>query len=129
MANPVINTNAGMISTSTAYKAVLDRSTSAISSGLDRLFGTPASSRAVSRESSSSSISGQTQQREATGAEKRRQARALECVQQELDEYLEDPLETFSRTERVDGIEQRVVFDLLAFWQVRETPSTYLQRR
>jgi len=36
----------------------------------------------------------------------------------ELDEYLEDPLETFSRIERVEGVEKRVVFDLITFWQV-----------
>jgi hypothetical protein len=125
MANAVVNTNTGVISTSTAYKAVPDRSTSAVSSGLDRLFGTPASSRVVSRESSSSSVSGQTQEQDVTGAEKRHQARALECVQQELDEYLEDPLETFSRIEQVDGIERRVIFDLLAFWQVCDYPPAF----
>jgi hypothetical protein len=45
----------------------------------------------------------------------------LESVHQELDEYLEEPLETFSRIERVDGIEQVVVFDALTYWQVCAT--------
>jgi len=99
-------TNTATSVASTAYKAVPDHATSAISSGLDRLFGTPASSRTVSRESSGSSVPGQ-------------RTRALKGVRQELDEYLEDPLQTFSRIEQVDGIEKRVVFDLLAYWQVR----------
>jgi hypothetical protein len=104
---------------STAYKAVPGRSTLAMSNGLERLFSTPPSSRAVSRENSGSSVPGQTREWEVSTTEKRCKARALEAVHRELDEYLNDPLETFSRTERTpDGIEQRVVFDLLAFWQV-----------
>ena len=31
------------------------------------------------------------------------------------------PLETFSRVERVDGIERTVVFDIFTYWQVRAT--------
>ena len=108
---------AGTSLTSAAYKVVPERSTSAISSGLDRLFDTPTSNRMLSREASASGVPGQGREWEASAAEKRYKARALESVHRELDEYLNDPLETFSRTERVDGIERRVVFDLLAFWQ------------
>ena len=32
-----------------------------------------------------------------------------------LDEYLEEPLETFSGTERVDSIERTIGFDILAY--------------
>jgi len=103
---------------STAYKAIPEHSTSAISSGLDRLFGTPTSSRTLSRESSGSSDLGRREEWEASTAGKRHKARGLEDVCQELDEYLEEPLETFSKTERVDGIERMVVFDILTYWQV-----------
>ena len=109
---------------SSAYKAVPERSTSAISSGLDRFFNTPTSTGLLSRENSASSADERWLEWEAITAEKRHKARGLEEVRRELDEYLEEPLETFSRTERVDGIEQRVVFDLLAYWQVCTIPST-----
>ena len=105
--------------TSATYKVIPECSTSAILSGLNRLFDTPASSRTLSCESSASSVPGQQCEFEASTAEKQCKARALESVHRELDEYLDDPLETFSRTEQVNGIERRVVFDLLAFWQVR----------
>lgn len=105
---------------SIAYKAVPEHSTSAISSGLSRLFGTSAS-QTLSRESSASSISRQRQEWEVSTTEQRHRARGLESVHQELDEYLEEPLETFSRIERVDGIEQVVVFDALTYWQVCAT--------
>jgi hypothetical protein len=51
----------------------------------------------------------------------------LESVHQELDEYLEEPLETFSKIERVDGIEQTVIFDAITYWQVCAT-ALYLFR-
>ena len=105
-----------------AYKTVPKHATSNMSSGLDRLFGTPTSSRTLSRDSSASSIPGQRQVWEESTAEKRRRMRAMETVQRELDEYLDDPLETFSRAEQVGGAEKRVIFDLLAFWQVRLAP-------
>ena len=118
MSSYVTSGTTGAMSVSATYKVVPEHSTSAISSGLDRLFDTPASSRTLSCESSASSVPGQRQDWEAGTAEKRCKTRALEFVHRELDEYLDDPLETFSRTERVEGIERRAVFDLLAFWQV-----------
>lgn len=116
MANVAARTASGPIST--AYKAITEHSTLAVSSGLDRLFSTPASSRTVSRENSGSNASGRGREWEVSTTEKRSKARALEAVHRELNEYLDDPLETFSRTEQVDGTGQRVVFDLLAFWEV-----------
>jgi hypothetical protein len=101
-----------------SYKTVPNHSTLAMTSGMDRLLSAPASSRTLSRESSGSSTSDSTQEWGISTAEKRRKARASAAVCRELDEYLEDPPETFSRTEQVDGIERRVVFDLLVFWQV-----------
>ena len=106
---------------STIYKAVPNRSTSAISSGLGRLFGT--------RESSVPRISQRRQEWEATTAHQRHKRRGLDSVNQELDEYLEDPLETFSKIERVDGIERTVFFDALTYWQVRAAlPPPHLPR-
>ena len=110
MASLAIGANAGV--PSTAYKVVAERSTSAISSGLDRLFG-----RTV-HENSASVASRQRQEWEVSTDERRGKARTLEDVRRELDNYLEEELETFSRIERVNGIEQRAVFDLLAYWQV-----------
>jgi hypothetical protein len=104
---------------STVYKAVPERSTSAISSRLGRLFGTPTSGT-LSRESSASSLSGQRHEWEVSASGQRYKTRGLEAVQQELDDYLEEQLETFSRTEEVGGVEQTVVFDILAYWQVRD---------
>jgi len=101
----------------TAYKAIPEHSTSAISSGLDRLFGT-STRRAHSRESSPSRVSGQRREWEASAAKQREKTRGLDSVHRELDEYLEELLETFSRIERVDGIERMVVFDILTYWQV-----------
>jgi len=112
---------------SIVYKAVPDHATSGISSGLERLFGTPTSSKTVSRENSGSSVLGQGQELETSTGGKRRKARASDDVHRELDEYLEDPLETFSRIERVEGVEKRVVFDLLTFWQVRAILSISCQ--
>jgi hypothetical protein len=105
---------------SIVYKAVPEHSTSAISSGLSRLFGN-STSGTHSRESSASNVSRQRQEWEVTTTEQRHRARGLESVHQELDEYLEEPLETFSRIERVGAIERTVVFDTLAYWQVRAT--------
>lgn len=106
---------------SAAYKAIPERSTSAISNGLDRLFGTTPSSRthSRSRESSVSSVPENRQEWEVSAAAKRHKARGYDDVNRELDDYLEEELEAFSRTEEVNGIERRVVFDLLAYWQVR----------
>ena len=102
----------------TVFRAVPEHSTSAISSSLDRLFGN-STSGSLSRESSASSISsGRRQEWEVSTAGQRRKARGLESVHEELDEYLEEPLETFSRIETVDGIGQTVVFDILTYWQV-----------
>ena len=117
-------TNAAAAATSnhspTVYKAVPEHSTSAISSGLGRLFGTP-TLRMLSRESTASSVSGQRREWEVGAIRQRHKARGLDSVNQELDEYLEEPLEIFSRIERVDGIERTVVFDILTYWQVRVT--------
>jgi len=101
----------------TTYKAILKRSTLAISSGLNRLFGTP-----TSGGSTVTSVSGQSQEREASIAGQRSRARLLGGVHRELEEYLEEPLESFSRIERVNGIQQTVVFDVLTYWQVRTSP-------
>lgn len=109
------------IRSSTAYKIVPERSTSAIASSLDRLFGT--SGGALSRENSLSSIPGQQQGWEVNTTEQRRKARELDSIRREFDEYLEEPLETFSKIEKVDDIEQTVVFDILTFWQVWAIPS------
>lgn len=104
---------------SSAYKSVPGNSTSALSGGLDRLFG-PVSTGMPSRGNSSPSVSaGQRQEQESADARERQKARGLVGVHRELDEYLEEPLETFSRTERVGGTEQRVIFDPLTYWQVR----------
>lgn len=65
---------------------------------------------------------------EGTAAGERHKARGSEDVRRELGEYLEEPLETFSRTEQVDGAERRVVFDLLTYWQGRATFSISYQR-
>ena len=107
---------------SVTYKAIPEHSTSAISSGLSRLFGTSAT-RALSRESSTPSFP----EWETSTAEQRHKARMLDSVRHELDEYLEEPLETFSRIKKVDGIEQTVVFDILAYWEARLI-SFYLLR-
>lgn len=112
---------------STAYKVVPEHSSLAISSGLERLLSTPASSRTVSRESSGSSALGRGEDWEASTAGKRHKARALKTVGEELDEYLEEPLETFSKTERVNDNECMVVFDILTYWQVRITLCCLLQ--
>ena len=121
MANATTVTGTTIGARSSAYKAVPEHATSAISSGLDRFFGTPTSTGVLSRENSASSADGEW---EVIAAERRHKARGSEEDRREPDEYLEEPLETFSRTERVDGIEQRVVFDLLAYWQVRTIPPT-----
>jgi len=113
-------TTAGVSHLPTAYKTVPEHSTLAISSGLDHLFGTSASSRTLSREGSGSSASERREEWEASTAGRRHKARELECVHQELDEYLEEPLETFSRIESVDGVERVVVFDILTYWQNAE---------
>jgi len=102
---------------SSAYKTVPGNSTSALSSGLDRLFG-PVSTGTPGRNPAPSAP-GQMQEQEAADVRERRKARGLVGVHRELDEYLEEPLDTFSRTEQVDGTDQRVVFDLLTYWQVR----------
>jgi hypothetical protein len=99
---------------SAAYKTIPGHSTSAISSGLDRLFGTSATRERRSHESSPS-----RREWETSAAMQRERARGLRCVHRELDEYLKEPLETFSRIERVDGLEQIVIFDILTYWQVR----------
>ena len=74
----------------------------ALSRGLGRVFGTSPSGT-HSRETSVSSVSGQRQEWEVSISEQRRKARGLDSVHRELDEYLEEPLETFSRVEKVDG--------------------------
>ena len=125
MTNAAITATGGQ--SSTAYKAVPEHSTSAISSGLNRLFGTPAL-ETHSRESPASSTSRQQQQWEASAAGQRHRARGLESVRQELDEYLEEPLETFSRIERVNGVEQTVIFDTLMYWQVCTAFFHFCQR-
>ena len=104
---------------SAAYKAVPDRSTSAIASGLNRLFNTPT---LRSHENSQSSVSGQQQSWETHMAEQRREARELECVHMELDQYLEEPLDSFTRVEMVGNNARTVIFDILAYWQVRTLP-------
>ena len=109
MANDVAATAGSRLST--ACMAVPERSTSALSSSLGRLFGTPAPS-----------TPGQTREWEDHTADQRHKARGLDSVRQELDEYLEEPLETFSRIVRVNGIEQTAVFDILTYWQVRPFP-------
>lgn len=103
----------------TAYKVVPERSTLAMVSGLDRLFGISTSDGGLSRESSLLGASGEQHELEASGAQQRRNAKALSDVQCELDEYLEEPLETFRKTEIVDGHKAIVVSDVLAYWQVR----------
>ena len=116
MANAIAGTTVD--ARSSAYKAVpASCSTSAISSGLDRLFSAPTLGGTRSRGNSPSSSPGRLEPD--TTIIERHRMRGLESVRQELDEYLEEPLETFSRIERVNGIEQRVVFDLLTYWQVR----------
>jgi hypothetical protein len=102
-----------------AYKAVPGRSTSAIASGLNRLFGAPVSGGALSHEGHQSNIPGQRQEQGVSAAEQRRRIRYLDSVHAELDEYLEEPRETFTRTEGMNSGEQTIVFDILTYWQVR----------
>ena len=61
----------------TAYKTVPEYSTTAVTSGLNRLFGT--SSRTLSRDSSLSSVSEQ-QEWEVSTAEQRCKARKLDGI-------------------------------------------------
>ena len=124
MANSTATAGSIIGARSSAYKAAPERSTSAISSGLDHFFSAPTSTGLLSHENSASSADERWPEWEAITTEKRHKARGLEEVCRELDEYLEEPLESFSRTEQVDGIEQRVVFDLLAYWQVCTILST-----
>jgi len=112
---------------SSAYKTVPGSSSSALSSGLDRLFS-PASTGTHSRANSTPSAPRQRQELEEFTARERCKARGLAGVHRELEEYLEDPLETFSRTVRVNGVEQRAVFDPLTYWQVRAVSSISHQR-
>jgi len=109
-----------------AYKAVPERSTSAISRGLSRLFSMSVSG-ALSRGGTAPSVSGQGEEWETITAGKRHKARELDSVHSELDEYLEEPLESFSRIERVNGIDRTVVFDVLTYWQVCATLSFLLR--
>ena len=102
-----------------AYKAVPGHSTSAIASGLNRLFGAPASGGALSHEGHQSNVSGRRQEQGVSAAEQRRRIRDLDSVHAELDEYLEEPRETFTRTENMNSSEQTIVFDILTYWQVR----------
>jgi len=95
---------------STAYKAVPERSTSAISSGLNRLFGT-------------SAMCEETREGEVSAATQQEKARGLDSVRRELTEYLGDPVESFTRIETVDGIERVVIFDIITYWQVRNRNS------
>ena len=103
------------------YKAIPEHCTAAVSSGLGRLFGAT-TTRTHSREI----ISSREQMWEVSIAGDWHEARELESVHRELDEYLEEPLETFSRIERVGSIEKVVVFDVLTYWQVRTTFSCLL---
>jgi hypothetical protein len=108
----------------TAYKALPEHSTSAISSGLNRLFGTSATHEALFDESSPLRVSGQRREQEVSVAKQQEKARELASIHRELDEYLGEPLETFSKIEtQADGIKRMVVFDILTYWQVCEQNS------
>jgi len=105
--------NASTASRSSAsYQTVPERSTSAIASGLTRLFGPSPSGMTISREASQSSISGQV--REECMSERRPTDRDYDAVRVELSEYLEEPLETFLATKMVRGRRETVIFDVLA---------------
>ena len=101
----------------TAYNAVPECSVSAISSGLSCLFSTT-TTRALSCESPTPS----SPEWETSAAKQQHEARMLDSVHCELDEYLEEPLETFSQIERAGGVERTVIFDILAYWEVRPIP-------
>ena len=105
---------------SAAYRAFPEHHTLAIASGLTRMFGASNPNTVPSRETSPSSTSEQRREREGGTAERRRKSRELDDIHRELDEYLEEPLGTFMVTERVDGNERTIFFDILKYWQVRK---------
>lgn len=100
---------------STAYKAAPNCSTSAMTSGLGRLFQDSTLGR-VHGDHRPSTIPEKRRELETSTTQQRRKARDLDIVQMGLDKYLEEETETFTRTEKVGNEEQTVIFDILAYW-------------